>query len=357
MSERSISLSLPFIQPAQAQKHITHNEAISTLDTLVQLTVISATSTNAPTDAELGDSYIIPAAANGDWADHADDVATKVEGGWRFATPNLGWQGYVQDQAIVMLFTDQGWGPALGALNNLPELGIGTTADATNPFSAKLNRALWTATEAANGGTGDVVQALNKETSSDDAGFTFQTGYATHAVFGSFGSDTVRLATTTDGTTFKDAFEVDAPSGVLVQPNLPRFRASTNFDNLAAEATWVKVAINQTEFNDQGVFDPATSLFTAPLDGTYAFGGFLAFKRDITSNVRLRGRFVKNGTDEVAGSSNELASQPTHNLTGLGLHTLVHLTAGDTVELQGYFRLGSGYFKADNSVFWGYKIG
>ena len=37
MSQSSPRLSLPFIQAAQAQKHVTHNEAIRALDMLVQL--------------------------------------------------------------------------------------------------------------------------------------------------------------------------------------------------------------------------------------------------------------------------------------------------------------------------------
>jgi len=31
--------------------------------------------------------------------------------------------------------------------------------------------------------------------------------------------------------------------------------------------------------------------------------------------------------------------------------------AGDTVELQGYFRVADGYFAADHTSFWGCKIG
>ena len=40
-----------------------------------------------------------------------------------------------------------------------------------------------------------------------------------------------------------------------------------------------------------------------------------------------------------------------------GLSTMVPLTAGDTVELQGYFRVADGYFAADHTSFWGCKIG
>ena len=39
------------------------------------------------------------------------------------------------------------------------------------------------------------------------------------------------------------------------------------------------------------------------------------------------------------------------------LQTMVPLTAGDTVELQGYFRAADGYFAADHTSFWGCKIG
>ena len=37
MSQSSARLTLPFIQAAQAQKHVTHNEAVRALDMLVQL--------------------------------------------------------------------------------------------------------------------------------------------------------------------------------------------------------------------------------------------------------------------------------------------------------------------------------
>ena len=36
---------------------------------------------------------------------------------------------------------------------------------------------------------------------------------------------------------------------------------------------------------------------------------------------------------------------------------MVPLTAGDTVELQGYFRVADGYFAADRRIFWGCKVG
>jgi len=43
--------------------------------------------------------------------------------------------------------------------------------------------------------------------------------------------------------------------------------------------------------------------------------------------------------------------------TALWLQTMASLTAGDTVELQGNFRAADGYFVADQTSFWGAKIG
>lgn len=43
--------------------------------------------------------------------------------------------------------------------------------------------------------------------------------------------------------------------------------------------------------------------------------------------------------------------------TAIWMQTMVPLTAGDTVELQGYFRVADGYFAADHTSFWGCKVG
>ena len=48
MSEISHNLSLPFIQPSQAQKHVTHNEALRLLDAVVQLTLQSLSQQTPP---------------------------------------------------------------------------------------------------------------------------------------------------------------------------------------------------------------------------------------------------------------------------------------------------------------------
>jgi hypothetical protein len=48
MSDTSAILSLPYIQPAQAQKHVTHNEALHHLELLVQLSVTDRARSDPP---------------------------------------------------------------------------------------------------------------------------------------------------------------------------------------------------------------------------------------------------------------------------------------------------------------------
>jgi hypothetical protein len=117
-------------------------------------------------------------------------------------------------------------------------LGVGTTADSANPFSAKLNAALWTAKTIAEGGTGDLFYTMNKEAAGDDLGLTLQTGFVTKALVGLLGTDRFRLAVSADGSAFFDGFIVDNGTGIVDQPRLPRFKAHTNYDNYVAVDTW-----------------------------------------------------------------------------------------------------------------------
>ena len=55
--------ALPLLQPAQAQKHVTVNEALVRLDGMTQLTLMSATEGTPPLGATDGDSYAVPPGA------------------------------------------------------------------------------------------------------------------------------------------------------------------------------------------------------------------------------------------------------------------------------------------------------
>ncbi|MTH33755.1 hypothetical protein GL279_04005 [Paracoccus limosus] len=115
--------------------------------------------------------------------------------------------------------------------------------------------------------------------------------------------------------------------------------------------------MNNTDYNDQGAFDAGNNRFVAPVAGTYLFGATLLYKINSSTNARMRGRLVLNGTTEIRGSRGEISGAHASEATALWLQTMAPLAQGDTVELQGTFRAAYGYFAADHTSFWGCKVG
>jgi hypothetical protein len=146
MSDATTHLLLPYILAAQAQKHVTHNEALRLLDGLVQLSVLDRDLTAPPGSPADGDRYIVGSGATGDMGGLGPE--RRALDRWRLAAPSAADRlaGMGRGRGLLLVYDGAGWiGTTPGALQNMALLGIGTTADASNPFSAKLNAALWTA--------------------------------------------------------------------------------------------------------------------------------------------------------------------------------------------------------------------
>ncbi|WP_226550450.1 DUF2793 domain-containing protein [Celeribacter naphthalenivorans] len=90
--------ALPLIEAAQAQKHVTVNEALSRIDGLMQLTLISVTGNTPPLTPQEGDTYGVGSAPVNAWSGQAGMIALYVNGGWAFVPATLGMRAYVADQ-------------------------------------------------------------------------------------------------------------------------------------------------------------------------------------------------------------------------------------------------------------------
>src|SRR4051794_16023812 len=88
-------LALPLLAAAQAQKHVTHNEALASLDALVQLAVKERNRTGLPASPAEGDRFLVGAGATGAFANQEGNIALFDLGAWRFFTPRPGWLAYV----------------------------------------------------------------------------------------------------------------------------------------------------------------------------------------------------------------------------------------------------------------------
>ncbi|WP_164712246.1 hypothetical protein [Methylobacterium currus] len=103
----------------------------------------------------------------------------------------------------------------LKTLQTVTLLGLGTTADAQNPFAAKLNTALWTALTNGEGGSGDLRYTLNKEASGNTLSLLLQSGYSGRAELGLTGDDDLRVKVSPDGSTWREALRIDRATGGL----------------------------------------------------------------------------------------------------------------------------------------------
>ncbi|MDB5590639.1 DUF2793 domain-containing protein [Enterovirga sp.] len=212
-------LGLPLLAAAQAQKHVTHNEALLALDALVQCAVLDKDLTVPPSAPAPGQRYIVPPGASGAWAGKAAMIAAWQDAyGWRFFPPSPGYIAFVVNESLLYLFNGTGWTSltsGLAAIQNLQRLGIGTDADATNPFAAKLNKALWTARTVAEGGDGDLRYMLNKETAADVVSLLFQTGFSGRLEFGLIGSDDPAVKVSSDGAAWHTALAINSATGTV----------------------------------------------------------------------------------------------------------------------------------------------
>ena len=89
MSETSGRLALPFIMPGQAQKEMTHNEALARID-IAATRSVSGEAGEPPIAPVEGECWIVGASPEGAWSGHKADLAGWTDGGWRFVVP---WEG------------------------------------------------------------------------------------------------------------------------------------------------------------------------------------------------------------------------------------------------------------------------
>ncbi|GAA0643114.1 DUF2793 domain-containing protein [Brevundimonas lenta] len=242
--EQSARLELPYLAAGQMQKHVTLNEALTRLDALVQTVVVSRSTTAQPAAPADGDLYILPADATGGvWAAcEAGDLLRAEAGGWTVVAAPSGLLARVADEGSFIVREGDAWTPlgaCLGEIADLDRLGVGTAADADNPFAAKLNKALWTALPMVDGGDGDLRFTLNKEGASDVLSLLFQSNYGGRAELGLVGSDDLILKVSADGATWRNAFTADRASGRV---SFPQGAVRREVTVLTANGSWTPPA-------------------------------------------------------------------------------------------------------------------
>ncbi len=112
MAETS-QFGLPLLAAAQAQKHVTVNEALARLDALAQIRITSTAAT-PPASPVDGEAHVVAAGASGEWVGRDGQLAIFANGGWIFVAPKAGWTAWHEGEGRAISHDGTGWQP--GAL-------------------------------------------------------------------------------------------------------------------------------------------------------------------------------------------------------------------------------------------------
>ena len=320
MSETTANLALPYIRPAQAQKHVTHNEALQALDAVVQL-VITAQLASPPAAPNEGECFWVLPGATDAWAGRSGRLALRQDGAWTFIAPRPGWRGSDLIDGRLKVFTGSVWGETpLPADIQLSMLGVGATADPTNRLAVSAPASLF------NHSGNDHRLKINKATPADTASLLFQSGWQGKAEMGLAGDDRFAIKVSNDGGVWKTALSI-TPEGRVEMGQRPLVRAArttgalspaagsaTGFDDLhlAAGGFVLGAALASGQGHELVVPAGGTYLVTLNADAQTSSGHGVALRRNDTSDIIA----VKG----VAGTQSSTA--------------IVTLVEGDTLALR-----------------------
>lgn len=217
----STHLALPFLDAAQAQKHVTLNEALALLDALVHLSVSTRVSA-PPSSAIEGDRVLVGPGATDAFAGKDNKVAAFLAGSWSFLTPQLGWRLHIAAESQLLIFDGADWvdlGLTIRDLPNVMRVGVGTSADASTPLAAKLNGALFAAKYADEGGNGDLRFTLNKEAAGKTVSQLYQSNWSGCAETGLTGDDNFHIKVSADGANWRESLVIDRMTGAVSLPS------------------------------------------------------------------------------------------------------------------------------------------
>ena len=213
MPDTTANLGLPLLLPAQAQKHVTHNEALLLLDILVQARVEDRSRTAPPAAASEGAAHLVAPGGTGAWAGQDGRIAAFLGGAWLFVTPRTGWSLHVAAEDLRITCTGPGvWATPAQMMQLAAGLGIQATPDAVNRLAVSAQATLLT-----HAGAGHQLK-LNKAGSAETVSLLYQSNWSGRAEMGLAGSDDFSLKVSGDGSAWVTALAADRNTGRVRLP-------------------------------------------------------------------------------------------------------------------------------------------
>ena len=325
--DTSARFALPLIIASQAQKHLTHNEALALLETLVQPVVQDIAALAPPADPAEADCVIVGSGAAGDFAGKDGMIAAFLADTWHFHTPQAGWLVVHAGDGAAHVFDGSTWGPLvdLAVQDNLTRIGINAAASTGNRLTVASNASLFTCE------SDDHRLTVNKASTSDTASLLFQSGWSGRAEMGLAGEDGFSIKVSADGAVWHEALKVDPATGHVALPQRPLAQAFLSGGSRSFPAG------REAGFDGTGILQggvalgpaldaPATgAALIVPADGVYRLG--LTLQATSLGGLSV----LRNGTAAVLSVEADLSSP-----TGRSLHAsgLAALSAGDALTLS-----------------------
>ena len=190
-------------------------------------------------------------------------------------TPGAGWRAWGIAESSLRVWTGTAWtavGLTTADLDNLPQLGVGASADATNRLTVAAPATLFN-----HAGTGHQIK-VNKAAFTDTASLLYQTNFSGRAEMGLAGSNDFSIKVSPDGTAWTEALRIDAATGAVTLPQTGsrQFMAYTYRHFLFSDRRWTAPANNASstianaslgtdatptlDWDSKGIFVPAGSL-------------------------------------------------------------------------------------------------
>ena len=338
MTDATANLDLPFILPAQAQKHVTHNEALQRLDALVQLVVATSTQ-SPPAEPAEGQIHWVIAPGAGSFTGREESLAHFQDGVWVFIAPRQGWTAVFLDEARLKIFNGAEWiEPPLPTEIQFERLGIAATPDSYNRLSLSSPASLF------NHAGGSHRLTVNKSGTAETASLIFQSNWQGRAEMGLAGEDRFSLKVNGDATGWRQAVSV-TPEGYVRHDQRPLGRASLTPATLTPTAgSFTGFDILHLSGGDIALGSPLPSGNGRPL--VVPASGYYLLSLTVAA--------ISTGSHTVHVSRNGSADILSH-IGGKGTSStmaLVWLDATDTLALrhEGTIQYEFGYGKTEISL-------
>src|SRR5262245_28386670 len=107
--DETANLSLPYLMPAYAQKHVVMNDALARIDAAVQLGILDRNLSAPPGSPAEGDRYIVGAAPTGAWSGLEGQIVALTDGAWLALEPRTGWLCWIVDESLLVYWDGAAW--------------------------------------------------------------------------------------------------------------------------------------------------------------------------------------------------------------------------------------------------------